>query len=122
MILYIDTTSEDTKIELISIDVVVDSFVWKAGFNQSELLLKEIDTLLIKNGLKQNDLKGISVNSGPGSYTGMRIGITTANFLALSLNIPITNQKNLLIEDNFTDFVLPIYANSPHITIPKKKN
>ncbi len=67
-------------------------------YHQVELLLKEIDRLIKSKSGKIN-LNGIIVVQGPGQFSALRTGITTANALAYSLDIPIVGvelKKNWL--------------------------
>ena len=60
-------------------------------------MLVKIDKILSQNQVKLDNLKAVIVNQGPGSFTGLRVGISTANALAYALKIPvigIKNQKN----------------------------
>lgn len=98
----------------------------------SEKILSIIDNFLKSQKTNKKDLKAIAVNQGPGSYTGLRIGLATANALALSLNIPIVGfeqsgeaveamieglkAKLLAKGSDFDSFVVPLYKNPPHIT------
>ena len=72
----------------------------KVQYKQSENLLTFIDTILVKNALNKNDLAGITVVAGPGSFTAVRIGVLTGNTWGLILNIPVISyeikDKNLL--------------------------
>lgn len=68
----------------------------------SENLLPAIDALLKKNSLTLKDMHAILVFSGPGSYTSLRIGVTTANVLAWGLNIPIFS---LTKQDDIQEFI-----------------
>ena len=66
---------------------------------KSDDLLTKIDKILSQNQVKLDNLKAVIVNQGPGSFTGLRVGISTANALAYALKIPvigIKNQKNPL--------------------------
>ena len=49
----------------------------------------EIDEMLKKNNLKPNQLDAVAVSIGPGSYTGLRVGLATAKGLCYALNIPL---------------------------------
>ena len=83
----------------------------------SEKLLEEINQLIDKNRAK---IKVVTVYPGPGSYTGLRIGITTANFLAWSLNAPIFEaDADGNIQGRDKKFMLPKYLRQAHITKPK---
>ncbi|MEK7096556.1 MAG: tRNA (adenosine(37)-N6)-threonylcarbamoyltransferase complex dimerization subunit type 1 TsaB [Patescibacteria group bacterium] len=133
MILFIDTTSLETKIGLLNeTGNFIDQIEWTSRFNQSEELISKIEDLLQKNRIKKDDLGKIVVITGPGSYTGVRIGVTTANFIGLGLNIPVLGLKKSSIvdigkiisgdnSDCFLDPVMPYYERLPNITKPKKK-
>lgn len=95
MVLYINTKDKN-KIEVVLKDnKVIDSLVAENEYG-SQVLLLLIDKLLKKNKVKLENLGQIEVETGPGSFTGLRVGVTVANALAFALNIPINNKK---IED-----------------------
>lgn len=56
---------------------------------QAEILVPMISTVIEKSGLNYRDLTQINVTAGPGSFTGVRVGLATAKALALALNIPL---------------------------------
>jgi tRNA threonylcarbamoyladenosine biosynthesis protein TsaB len=60
----------------------------EAGTRHSELVMELIDSLMKKASLLSKDLNGILCMGGPGSFTGLRIGYSTAKGLALSLSVP----------------------------------
>jgi tRNA threonylcarbamoyl adenosine modification protein YeaZ len=105
-------------------------------FHESEKLLPLVDTLVKENRIKLKDLKAIFVVVGPGPFTSLRIGITVANTLSYSFNIPVigfksaefTGLKNIikkgerrLAAKRKPVFVFPYYGMKPHITKSKKK-
>lgn len=94
MILYIDT--KDQKIIRVSLKKngeVVKSLSKKNEYG-SQVLLPLISKLLDREKLTFKDLKAIEVETGPGSYTGLRVGVSVANALGFALGIPV-NGKNL---------------------------
>jgi tRNA threonylcarbamoyl adenosine modification protein YeaZ len=62
---------------------------WVAGQRHGETLLPAIDRLLGESGVRQADLAGIVVGTGPGTFTGLRVGLATAKGLAHGLSVPI---------------------------------
>lgn len=87
--LYIDTHSDQMRLALADGG---DFFIQKSrytGRKHSEQLLKRINTLLVMNKVSKKHIESIIVHTGPGSFTGLRIGITTANSLAYALSVPV---------------------------------
>jgi len=87
MILCIDTISQAAGITLITDNKSVYSPL--DPYRASEGILREIDKLLNENGATVADLRAIFVIKGPGSFTGLRVGLTVANQFAHQLKIPI---------------------------------
>ena len=73
----------------------------KITSNKSQIVLSMIDEILKKHSLKPEDLSEIRVNAGPGSFTGLRVGLAIANALSFTLKIPINGRKG--------EIILPIY-------------
>ncbi len=71
---------------------------------KSQILLILIDKLLSEHNLKISDINEIKVNLGPGSFTGLRVGIAVANTLGFTLKIPINGKK-------LGELVEPLYNN-----------
>lgn len=102
MKLYIDTSSnQQTIIKLDSVVCVEPSSVW-----HSQVVLPMIVNLLKKNNRKLTELSEIEVNIGPGSYTGLRVGVVIANTLGFCLKIPVNGK--LITSSNFLE---PVYVN-----------
>ena len=74
----------------------------KITSNKTQIILPMIDKILKKHSLKPEDLSGIKINKGPGSFTGLRVGITIANALSFVLKIPVNGEK-------VGEIILPIY-------------
>ena len=66
-----------------------------ANFSHSEKLLKFISELFSDEKLSLSDLDAIAVSMGPGSYTGLRIGVSTAKGLCYGLDIPLISISTL---------------------------
>jgi tRNA threonylcarbamoyl adenosine modification protein YeaZ len=89
-ILAIDTSGTRALVALGTPDGgLVDERRWMAGYRHGEELLGRVDELLAANGTTLAELSGIVVGTGPGAFTGMRVGIATAKGLACGLGIPI---------------------------------
>lgn len=67
----------------------VSETTWSAGYRHGEELLARIDGVLADAGLGLADLGGIVVGTGPGAFTGLRVGLATAKGLAHGLGIPL---------------------------------
>lgn len=107
---------------------LVDQYSWEAGRELARDLLKQIQTLLHKNKTNFEALSAIIVFAGPGSFTGLRIGITVANTIAYVNKMPIVGVKGKnwqelglkrLVEQQNDRIVLPHYGATPNITLPK---
>jgi tRNA threonylcarbamoyladenosine biosynthesis protein TsaB len=108
---------------------VIKSNEWEAGRKLSVQLPAAIDELLKESDSDYSNLTGIIVYEGPGSFTGLRIGITIANTISHKLNIPIIGSTS---EDWIMDgieklksaksgvIVMPVYGGEANITKPKK--
>jgi tRNA threonylcarbamoyl adenosine modification protein YeaZ len=89
-ILAIDTSGTRALVALgTDEDGLIDERRWEAGYRHGEELLTKLDELLTSNGVALADLCGIVVGTGPGAFTGMRVGIATAKALARGLGVPI---------------------------------
>lgn len=73
---------------------------------KSEAVLPLIDKILKQKRLNISELDGIEINTGPGSFTGLRVGIAIANALSFALKIPVN--KNAVGE-----LVTPAYEAQP---------
>lgn len=83
MKLYLDTTSNtQTTVKLDDLKLIKDSSLWK-----SQVVLTMIEELLKKKGVVLKDITEIEVAIGPGSFTGIRVGLSIARALAYALNI-----------------------------------
>ena len=93
--LYIDTSSSFLYSAIVEDDKLISSVNEEYGQSLSEVALPKKEEMCEKNNLSTKDVDKIIVVDGPGSFTGIRIGITIAKVYAWSLNIPITTISSL---------------------------
>jgi tRNA threonylcarbamoyladenosine biosynthesis protein TsaB len=89
------TLAFDTATESASCALVRDGEVLGERPSQAVRILHDIDEVLAASGIEPAELDGIVVGTGPGSYTGLRMGLVTARTLALSLGIPVAGVSTL---------------------------
>jgi tRNA threonylcarbamoyl adenosine modification protein YeaZ len=89
-ILAIDTSSSRVVVALGRPDgSAIGETDWAAGHRHGETLLPAVGRILAENGVARSSLAGIVVGTGPGTFTGLRVGLATAKGLAHALRIPI---------------------------------
>ena len=93
--LYIDTSSSYLNTALVEDNNVLASINEEFGQSLSEVVVPKIVSMFQENNIEPKDIDKIIVVNGPGSFTGIRIGITIAKVYAWSLNIPITTIDSL---------------------------
>jgi tRNA threonylcarbamoyladenosine biosynthesis protein TsaB len=92
MHLHIDTSDPNNiKINLNDQKVVAPS-----RKNKTQYLLEFIDKKLTENNKSTKDIKKITINKGPGSFTGLRVGATVASTLGWALGIPVDIELQLV--------------------------
>lgn len=129
IILTIRTDKPEAELGLYEGQAHKDAVVWQAHRQLAETLHSQIRDLLARNGMDISSIGGIVAYEGPGSFTGLRIGLSVANAVAASIGVPIVGVtghdwqekgvKKLLKGDN-EELVLPKYGSDPHITQQKK--
>lgn len=93
MILMINTQDQrSVEVSLKKDKEVINSLSEKNEYG-SQVLLPLIMKLLKTENCNLKTLKGIEVETGPGSFTGIRVGVSVANALGFSLNIPVNGKK-----------------------------
>jgi len=128
MILLIDTSTPICKIRIIdnNLDMTVE---WLSERNLAKSLHKFIHDNLIKLNKDWTDLSSMGVFQGPGSFTGLRIGLTVANTLADTLDVPIVGSRGDKWQDDVLQklrlgvndkIVLPYYGREANITKARK--
>ena len=96
--LLLDSANRDLSVGLVKDGTIIDRISYQAWQSQSELMVKEIDTILKRNAVDAKNLSEVVVTIGPGSYTGIRIALTIAKTLAYSLNIKIFAISSLIAQ------------------------
>ena len=82
------TLAFDTATEVATSALVDDGEVLGERTSRASTLLEDVDALLRQGGAHQHDLDALAVGIGPGSFTGVRIGLAVARGLALALDLP----------------------------------
>ena len=93
-ILGIDTSSHFNTIGLISGKQILADFTWESR-DSLQKIIPNIDSVLRKEGLTLADINGLAVGIGPGSWTGVRVGVTAGKILAYAMNKPICGVSSL---------------------------
>jgi len=93
-LLAIDTAGPRLQLALLR-DGMVDTLVEQMAQGQAERIFPAIDELLARNGTTYPDLTRIAVTTGPGSFTGLRIGLAAARGLGLALSIAVVGVPTL---------------------------
>ena len=94
-ILAVDTATESCSVAVIDGDILLAESTSHTGQTHSRQLLPILDTVLVQAGLKTAQLDGFAVSVGPGSFTGLRIGISAVKGLAYCLNRPVAGVSSL---------------------------
>lgn len=128
MILLIDTSTAVCQITFIDGEVI-RKYDWQADRTLAKKLLGYLSEKLGENGKTWSDITGIGVFAGPGSFTGLRIGITVMNTIADAQAVSIvaghgddwqTEVLSKLKSGQNEKIVLPFYGSEAHITAPRK--
>jgi len=129
LILTLRTDKPDAEIGLYDDQTQVAYETWEAHRQLAETVHLKIKAILDENDLTPQQLGGIAVYSGPGSFTGLRIGITVANATAAGYDIPVVGAtgENWILESISQlqrgankKVVMPEYGALPNITAPRK--
>jgi tRNA threonylcarbamoyladenosine biosynthesis protein TsaB len=94
-ILHIETSTRVCSVALSSDEILLEYVDLDEGMNHAAILAPSIKQLLSITNIRPGDLGAISVSSGPGSYTGLRVGCSTAKAMAYSLKIPLVSIPTL---------------------------
>ncbi|MFV0484729.1 MAG: tRNA (adenosine(37)-N6)-threonylcarbamoyltransferase complex dimerization subunit type 1 TsaB [Candidatus Saccharimonadales bacterium] len=109
MKLYLDTS---TPVTILRLDD--EEYQWESKRDLAKHLLKFIADKLDENDISWKDITEIHFFSGPGSFTGLRIGAVVVNTLADQLSVPLYDHKGKRQE-----IILPEYGKPANTTAPK---
>ena len=98
MLLAIDTSTRHAGIALAQEGQVISCRNWYSQTNHSADLVPAISEILDQQGLSPKDLEGIACALGPGSFSALRVGLSTAKGLAIASAIPLVGIKTLKLE------------------------
>lgn len=95
LLLAIDTATMASSVALISEERLEAELTCEVGNTHSETLLSHIDQILSMAGRRKSALDAVAVSIGPGSFTGLRIGLSTAKALCYGLSIPLVTVSTM---------------------------
>ncbi|MDB5179677.1 MAG: HAD-superfamily hydrolase, subfamily variant 3 [Candidatus Saccharibacteria bacterium] len=128
MILLLDTSTPTCKLSFVEGDWRFDD-EWESGRTLAKGLLGYLQDNLAKHDKTWADISGIVAFKGPGSFTGLRIGLTVLNTFADSESVPIVGTTGQtwqavgltrLSSGENDELVMPEYGAEAHITTPRK--
>jgi len=128
-ILTIKTDQETAELCVFDELKKLDCEIWKAHKELSKTILVKIEKIAGNTFGNIKNLEGVVVFEGPGSFTGLRIGVTIANSIAYGLNIPVVAAKDSDWQKNGISKLMageddkitkPNYGAEANITTPKK--
>jgi tRNA threonylcarbamoyladenosine biosynthesis protein TsaB len=100
IILNIDTATDQASVSLSGNESVIGTLENNSQKDHAAWIQMAINTLLQKHGYTMQQLEAIAVTAGPGSYTGLRVGMATAKGLCFALQIPLITINTLQVMAN----------------------
>lgn len=129
IILALRTDKPEAELGIFDDGKKIDYIKWQAHRELAETIHAKIDKILNKSSKSLSDIGGVVCFEGPGSFTGLRIGLSVANALAYANSIPIVAAggedwasqgiEKLLAGKN-DNVAIPKYGSQPNITPPRK--
>ncbi|MBU2487892.1 MAG: tRNA (adenosine(37)-N6)-threonylcarbamoyltransferase complex dimerization subunit type 1 TsaB [Proteobacteria bacterium] len=110
-ILALDTATDSFSVAIAEDDRLAVEICGVRTRSHSGHFLATMDEALVRSGISMNALEGVAVTLGPGSFTGIRIGLAVANGLAMALDIPMAGVGTLeVLARQASDGSLPVWA------------
>jgi tRNA threonylcarbamoyladenosine biosynthesis protein TsaB len=128
MIVLLDTSSPTCRLTFVEDDWRYDD-EWQADRELAKGLLGYLYSQMQKNGREWTDISGIGAFRGPGSFTGLRIGLTVLNTIADTNEVPIVGVSGDAWQEQAISrlragenerMILPLYSSDAHTTKPRK--
>jgi tRNA threonylcarbamoyladenosine biosynthesis protein TsaB len=121
IVLGIDTSDYANAVGVVNGDQVLADFNFEAGSDSLEKIVTNIDFALQSAGLTLDDVHGIGVGLGPGSWTGIRVGVTVGKILAFSASKPVVGVPTLevlaYIARNEESIICPVISAGARDTV-----
>ncbi|HLH60398.1 MAG TPA: tRNA (adenosine(37)-N6)-threonylcarbamoyltransferase complex dimerization subunit type 1 TsaB [Ktedonobacteraceae bacterium] len=95
LLLALDTSTRQASVALCSEDTLFGEYAWQVGNNHSVELLERIQRLVAECGNTMQDIDGVAVATGPGSFNGLRVAVASAKALAFALQRPLVGVSTL---------------------------
>lgn len=94
-ILAVDTSATAASVAVAEENKLIGEFSINTALTHSQTLIPMVDELLKNTGLSVNDIDAVAVNAGPGSFTGVRIGVAAVKGIAFPKNLPCVSVSTL---------------------------
>lgn len=129
IVLTIRTDNPQAEVGLFDSEQQLAYEQWQAHRELSRTVHHKIESILQQRAMTWQDINGIVAYEGPGSFTGLRIGLTVANAISYGLEVPIVAIKgedwikkgvHRLQAGEQDEIALPFYGRDANITVPRK--
>lgn len=94
-ILAVDTSATAASVAVAEENKLIGEFSINTALTHSQTLMPMVDELLKNTGLSVNNINAVAVNAGPGSFTGVRIGVAAVKGIAFPKNLPCVSVSTL---------------------------
>ena len=114
MEICIDTSTRYASVAISEEGHVLCELAWRSNRNHSKELLPNLNFLLKKSDITMVQIEAVIVTKGPGAFSALRVGMSTAKAFAAGHNIPVVGVHSMRVEiDPYTDFATNIIALLP---------